>query len=190
MSKKPILPIAAIGEINWVDNLKSFLSTYEVVAKGIPLQNEVSLISFGFGDQIRSYYKHFGATESAEFMYYLKRYNELEWLHTSRYSKTLTEYFPLDELSNFVIIGESLHEDPICLNIQNQRIYTFTKKPSGMHILFNSFNDYLLIELMNFKKQVCAFDFDNREQERAYLNTIVNDKGIDQKLRHNKLYQG
>lgn len=189
MGTKHVLPLQKIGEIHWADNLKKFLHKYDIIAQGISLQEETSLITFGLGGEIRLYYKHFGRTDSAEFMYYLRKPAELEWLHQSRHVAALAEQFSDDTLAGYVVISESVTGEPICLHIDTQAIYTFTKKPVGKHLLFHSFNDFLLVELIQLKKQVCGFDFESMEEEYRFVDTVVDNSDISQELRHEKLYK-
>lgn len=83
MQTNHILPLLKIGELHWADNLRKFLLKYDIITQGISIHEESTLITFGFGDEIRLFYKHFGATDSAEFMYYLRKPTEIEWLHES-----------------------------------------------------------------------------------------------------------
>lgn len=189
MSDNRILPLQKIGELHWVDNLKKFLEKYEILSEGISLREETTLIPFGFGDEIRLYYKYFGATDSAEFMYYLLKAKELRWLHESAYAAQLAKNFTKEDLAAYVLIAESRNADPICLHIDSQAIYTFSKKTAEKHLLFHSFTDFLLLELIQFKKQVCEFDFDSLEEEHRYTNTLVNNEGISNHFRHEKLYK-
>ncbi|GEM_PF-1799057 len=189
MSNNHILPLQKIGELHWVDNLKKFLLKYDILSEGISLREETSLIPFGFGDEIRMYYKYFGATDSAEFMYYLYKVKEINWLHKSSYASLLAHHFPENELAGYVLIAESRNAEPICLHIDTQAIYTFSKKSGEKNLLFHSFTDLLLLELIQFKKQVCEFDFDNIEEEHRYTDSIVNNTGISKELRHDRLYK-
>lgn len=184
-----ILPIQKIGELHWADNLQKFLLKYDIVSEGITLREETNLIPFGFGDEIRLFYKYFGATDSAEFMYDLRKVHEITWLRESPYAAHFADVYHEEELATYVIIAEAKNADPICLHIESQAIYIFAKKSAEKHLLFHSFTDFLLVELIQFKKQVCEFDFDNVEEEYRFTDSIVNNEGISPIFRHEKLYK-
>lgn len=186
MEIKKELPIKKIGEENWVEKLTEFLEYYDVSNIDGDIISDNLKDSLSMSDEIARYYESFGKIDSSDFMYNLKPIDEFVALKDSDWS-FVKEKFGKEEISDFIVFSQSPGNDPVCYKKGDTKIYLFSHDPVNKAIIFNSFNDYLLFELVQLEKLMGDAGFDDKSEENNFYKEVLNDDGVDIDFRYMKM---
>lgn len=187
MEKKFELPITRIGENDWKNKLGSYLKSRDIEFKGLPEEKIIKWENnqgIKLPQDIYSYYLYFGSTDSSDFMYGLKKIDDLEFLFAANLT-FVNLNFKMYQINTMVFFAESPANDPLCFDKDSGEIYLFSHDPVEKARVFSDFNQYLLYEIIETEKLVG--DGIKKIREDELKKEYLSGEGINYNFRNLKL---
>ena len=119
-------------------------------------------------------------------MYKLKKLNEFKKLENCDW-EFIKMYFDEETVKDFILFAESPGNDPLCINIKYGEIYLFSHDPVKSAKVFNTFNDFLLNEIIGLQELMGDMKFDNEKEKSKALKALLPGNDIDYDFRFMKL---
>ncbi|OJX32665.1 MAG: hypothetical protein BGO86_10420 [Chryseobacterium sp. 36-9] len=179
--KNITLPIATIGESNWIEKLTAFLESYDVEVAGLDELNT----DFYLSEDVTEYYRNFGGIESIDFMYNLYKPEHFINLSKSNWS-FVKEHFTEEEAGQYLVFAESPGNNPVCFDTNDFSIWLFSHDPLKKAKVFENFNQYLQYEIIELQKLMGDVDFEDDDEEMLYHKENLSGNNIDFDLRRIK----
>ena len=181
-------PVTQIGEADWVNKLQAYLKGYDVNIQGAsPAQiaaTEKALATI-LPAEMKEYYRYFGATSNADFMYNLRPVQQLQWLADTDW-EFISLYFAPSEINSFIVFSESSGNDPVCFDVQTGGIYLFSHDAVKMARVFDNFSQYLIYQLLD-TEELIGDDGLSEPAKQALKNKYLSSENLDYDFRDMKL---
>lgn len=94
--------------------------------------------------------------------------------------------FPREAIEKYIVFAESPATDPLCIDKDNYEVVLFSHDPIKCGKVYNSFNDYLINEIISIQELLGEAEFDE-EEKKSYMTELLPGENIDFEFRHEKL---